>query len=1073
MSGAIAWFARNRVAANLLMAFVLGAGVMTVSRVPQEVFPEFALDLIQVTVPYLGAAPEEVEQGVNVRIEEAVQGIDGIKKVTSTAAEGNGTVMIELEIDADARKVLDDIKTNVDAIETFPQETEKPIIRELTNRRQVVDVAIFGDTDELSLKHLAERVRDEIAALPEITQVEVANARPYEVTIEISEDALRRHGITFDFVANAVRRSSMDLPGGSVKTDGGEILLRTMGQAYTGDEFDRLVLLTRPDGTHLQLGDIARVVDGFADTDQISRFDGKPAMLVKVYRTGRQRALDVAGAVNGYVEGARDRMPAGIALTTWQDQSRVLRDRLDMLLRNGRVGFALVFLSLALFLRLRLAFWVSLGIPVSFLGAIWLMPGLDVSVNLMSLFAFILVLGMVVDDAIVVGENIYTHQQRHDDPLRAAIEGTREVSKPVVFAILTSMAAFAPLLAVPGVIGKIMVTAPLIVISCLTFSLVESLFILPAHLSHRRRRPAKERGLWFRLQRKISGGLHWLIENVYEPALQVGLRWRYLTVAIGVATLLVTLGLVSAGFVRFIFMPDIEADFVIMSLTMPQGTPVEVTSSTVRHIEESSERLRQEIIDDFGNDAFVHTFAAIGAQPMQAAQRSGFGNVEISGSTAHLAEVTIELTPAESRETVSSEWVANRWRDLTGTIPDAVRVNVTASLFTVGDDINIQFTGLDLDALTAAADMLKDRLGDYDGVYEISDTFVEGKRELKLDIKPQAEILGLTLSDLGRQVRQAFYGEEAQRIQRGRDDVRVMVRYPQQQRRSIGNLEAMRIRTPGGAEVPFGQVATVEQGRGYSTIERVDRSRAVSVTASVNRAVATPGSINTDLASTVLPQIAAAIPDVRFSFEGQAAERRDTTGGLVRGFALALIAIFGLLAIPLRSYVQPLIIMAAIPFGLVGAVWGHIIVGLDLTILSMFGVVALAGVVVNDSLVLVDYINRLLETADDVRGAVLEAGRARFRPILLTSLTTFAGLLPMILEKSLQAQFLIPMAVSLAFGVLFATFVILALVPCSYMIVDDVQRLPERLRDWRQRSAADLGEPSEDVIVGRRNPAAG
>ena len=485
MSGAIAWFARNRVAANLLMAFVLGAGVMTVSRVPQEVFPEFALDLIQVTVPYLGAAPEEVEQGVNVRIEEAVQGIDGIKKVTSTAAEGNGTVMIELEIDADARKVLDDIKTNVDAIETFPQETEKPIIRELTNRRQVVDVAIFGDTDELSLKHLAERVRDEIAALPEITQVEVANARPYEVTIEISEDALRRHGITFDFVANAVRRSSMDLPGGSVKTDGGEILLRTMGQAYTGDEFDRLVLLTRPDGTHLQLGDIARVVDGFADTDQISRFDGKPAMLVKVYRTGRQRALDVAGAVNGYVEGARDRMPAGIALTTWQDQSRVLRDRLDMLLRNGRVGFALVFLSLALFLRLRLAFWVSLGIPVSFLGAIWLMPGLDVSVNLMSLFAFILVLGMVVDDAIVVGENIYTHQQRHDDPLRAAIEGTREVSKPVVFAILTSMAAFAPLLAVPGVIGKIMVTAPLIVISCLTFSLVESLDLGGIALAHR------------------------------------------------------------------------------------------------------------------------------------------------------------------------------------------------------------------------------------------------------------------------------------------------------------------------------------------------------------------------------------------------------------------------------------------------------------------------------------------------------------------------------------------------------------------------------------------------------------
>ena len=1073
MNGAIGWFARNRVAANLLMAFVLGAGLMTVSNVPQEVFPEFALDLIQVTVPYLGAAPEEVEQGVNVRIEEAVQGVDGIKKLTSTAAEGIGTVMIELEIDADARKVLDDIKTSVDAIETFPQETEKPIIRELTNRRQVVDVAIFGDTDELSLKHLAERVRDEIAALPEITQVEVANARPYEVTIEVSEDSLRRHGITFDFIANAVRRSSIDLPGGSVKTAGGEILLRTMGQAYTGDQFTRLVLLTRPDGTHLQLGDVATVVDAFADTDQISRFDGKPAMLVKVYRTGQQRALDVSRAVNGYVESARLWVPEGITLTTWQDQSRVLRDRLDMLLRNGRVGFALVFLSLALFLRLRLAFWVSLGIPVSFLGAIWLMPAMDVSVNLMSLFAFILVLGMVVDDAIVVGENIYTHQQRHDDPLRAAIEGAREVSKPVVFAILTSMAAFAPLLGVPGVIGKIMSTAPLIVIACLAFSLVESLFILPAHLSHRRRHTANERGLWFRLQRNITAGLHWFIDSVYEPALQIGLRWRYLTVAVGVATLLVTLGLVNAGFVRFIFMPDIEADFVIVSLTMPQGTPAEVTSLTVRHIEDSSERLRQEIIDEFGVDVFVHTFAAIGAQPMQAAQRSGFGDLEIGGSTTHLAEVTVELTPAESRNAVSSEWVANRWRDLTGTIPDAVRVNVTASLFSAGDDIDVQFTGRDLDTLTAAADMLKDRLEGYDGVYGISDTFLEGKRELKLDIKPQAEVLGLTLSDLGRQVRQAFYGEEAQRIQRGRDDVRVMVRYPERQRRSIGDLEAMRIRTPGGAEVPFAQVATVEPGRGYSTIERVDRSRAVSVTASVNRAVATPGNINADLADTVLPQIAAAIPDVRFSFEGQAAQQRETTGGLVRGFSLALIAIFGLLAIPLRSYVQPLIIMSAIPFGLVGAVWGHIIMGLDLTILSMFGVVALAGVVVNDSLILVDYVNRLLETTENVRSAVLEAGRARFRPILLTSVTTFAGLLPMILEKSLQAQFLIPMAVSLAFGVLFATFVILALVPCSYMIVDDAQQLPERLSNWWNRREADLGEQSADVVVGRRDPAAG
>jgi multidrug efflux pump subunit AcrB len=1028
------------------MVFIVAGGVLTLVNVPQEVFPEFELDLIQITVPYRGAAPDEVEQGVNVRIEEAVQGTDGIKKITSIAAENMGTVLVELEIDADARKVLDEVKTSVDAIETFPAETEKPIIRELTNRQQVIDVAVFGDTDERSLKALAEYIRDELAALPEITQVEIANARPYEVSIEVSEDDLRRYGISFDFVANAVRRSSIDLPGGSVRTAGGEILLRTMGQAYTGQEFADLVLLTRPDGTHLRLGEIANVVDGFAETDQFTRFDGLRAVTVKVYRTGTQQALDVAEAVLGYVEAKQGELPEGIQITTWQDQSKVLRDRLDLLLRNGRVGFALVFITLALFLRLRLAFWVSIGIPICFLGAIWLMPGLGVTVNLMSLFAFILVLGLVVDDAIVVGENIYTQQQKHGDALRGSIEGAHEVSKPVIFAVLTTIAAFAPLLNVPGTIGKIMVTPPLIVMSCLAFSLIESLLILPAHLSHRKERKETERGLWFRLQRRISGGLRWVINSLYQPSVLVALRWRYLTVAVGIATLLVTTGTVQAGFIRFIFMPDIEADFVIASLTLPQGTPADQTSEAVRRIEESSARLRQEIIDEHGFDVVRHTSASIGGQPTRQQMRAGFGDVSVSGSSAHLGEVTLELVQAEDRGDVSSEVLARRWRELTGAIPDAVALTYSATLFDSGEDINVQFTGPDLDRLTAAAEDLKLRLAAYEGVGEISDSFLEGKRELKLAIRPEAEMLGLTLTDLGRQVRQAFYGEEAQRIQRGRDDVRVMVRYPESQRRSLANLEEMRIRTPAGAEVPFAQVAEVVPGRGFSTIERVDRNRAVRVTARVDANVTTPGAINGELADAVLPEMMLSHPGVAYSFEGEAKEQRDTLGGLARGFVLALIAIYGLLAIPLRSYLQPLVIMSAIPFGLVGAIWGHIIMGLDLTILSMFGVVALAGVVVNDSLVLVDFINRGREHGDNLHHAVSVAGSVRFRPIMLTSMTTFAGLLPMILEKSLQAQFLIPMAVSLAFGVLFATFVTLVLVPSGYLIIEDLRALPGRLR---------------------------
>ncbi len=1050
MNRAIEWFAHNKVAANLLMIFILAAGLMTLANVPQEVFPEFELDMISVAVVYLGAAPEEVEQAVNVRIEEAVQGLDGIKKITSVAAEGTGTVLIELEITADRRKVLDEVKTNIDAIETFPAETEKPIIRELTNRQQVVDVAIFGDADEASLKWLGERTREELAALPEITQVELANARPYEISIEVSEDSLRRHGLSFDFLANAVRRSSLDMPGGSVKTSAGEILLRTKGQAYRGEEFEELVLMTRADGTHLTLGEVARVIDGFAETDQTSRFDGRPAILVKVFRTGDQRALEVAGAVNRYVAEASARLPDGLTITTWRDQSQVLRARLDLLLRNGRLGFVLVFISLALFLRLRLAFWVSLGIPISFLGAIWLMAGLDLSINLMSLFAFILVLGMIVDDAIIAGENIYTHQQRHDDALRGAIQGAQEVSKPVVFAVLTTMAAFAPMLNVPGVIGKIMVTAPLIVISCLAFSLVESLFILPAHLAHRQKRKADEqRGVWFRLQRQVSAGLHWVIDHLYAPALELALRWRYVTVAVGIATLLLTSAVVFNGSVRFIFMPDIEADFVIVSVTMPQGTPVEATSEAVRRIEQSSERLRQEVIETFGADVFRHTYAAVGAQPMLAGQQAQFGAVRISGSMAHLGEVTIELIPAEEREGIGSEWLANRWRELSGTIPDAVRVSYSASLFSAGEDINVQFTGLDLGELTAAADEFKARLADYAGVDEIADSFMQGKREIKLAIKPEAEMLGLTLADLGRQVRQAFYGEEAQRIQRGRDDVRVMVRYPETERRSLGDLEGMRIRTPAGAEVPFSQVARVDAGRGFSTIERVDRNRAVRVTATVDKAATTPGVVNAAIETDVLPDILAAHPGVRFSFEGEAAEQRDTMGGLIRGFALAMMVIYGLLAIPLRSYLQPVIVMSAIPFGLVGAIWGHIIMGLDLTILSLFGVVALAGVVVNDSLVLVHFTNRYRLQRDEhhsLDAAVRMAGRVRFRPILLTSVTTFVGLLPMLLERSLQAQFLIPMAVSLGFGVMFATFVTLVLVPCGYLILDDLNRLPGNMR---------------------------
>ena len=1038
MNRAIEWFARNSVAANLLMVFIMVSGLLTVFTMKQEVFPEFSLDLIVIDVSYPGAAPEEIEEGVSVRIEEAIQGLDGIKRITSTASDGMSTVLVDLALGSDPRKVLDDIKSRVDAIDTFPEETEKPVIREMTMRRQVIDVAISGDVGEGTLKYFAEQVRDEIAAIPDVTQVEVANARPYEISIEVSEDALRRYGLTFDDVAQAVRRSSLDLPGGSVRADSGEVLLRTKGQAYRGDDYATLTLWTRPDGSRLRLGEVARVVDGFAETDQVARFDGQPTVLVSVFRTGDQAALDIAAEVKAYVERAQPRMPEGVSLTIWQDQAKVLNDRLSLLLRNGLTGFVLLFLVLALFVQLRLAFWVSLGIPLSFLGAIWLMPTQDLSINLMSLFAFILVLGIVVDDAIVVGENVFTHQERHGQGLKGSIEGAQEIVVPVVFAVLTTVAVFLPLIFVPGVMGKIMRVIPLIVIPCLLFSLLESLLILPAHLAHMgSTQGGTRRGPWGRFQGMIAGGLRSFIERAYRPVLELTLRWRYVTLAIGLATLIITAGMASGGLLRFEFFPAVEADFMTAAVTMPQGTPAEMTSNVVRRLEASAAQVRQEMEDGTGRDLFQHVYAAVGDQPM-ASQTSGPFGLVGGVSASHLGEVTIELAPAEDRD-ITSEDLANRWRELAGPIPEAVELKFSASLFSPGGDIDVQVTGPDLDELRGVAAALKGRLGEYTGVYEIADSFREGKQELKLGITPEAEGLGLTLADLGRQVRQAFYGEEAQRIQRGRDDIRVMVRYPRENRRSLGDLENMRVRTPDGGAVPFTQVALVEPGRGYASIKRVDRQRAVNVTAAVDSEIASAGAVIADLESRILPEILAGHPRVHYSFEGMMAEQQGAMAGLQRGASLALLMVFALLAVPLRSYVQPLIIMSAIPFGLVGAFWGHWVLGMTVSMMSVFGMVALAGVVVNDSLVMVYFINGRRRHNVDLEIAIREAGVVRFRPILLTSLTTFAGLSPLLLERSMQARFLIPMALSLAAGVLFATFITLLLVPTLYLIVEDIK----------------------------------
>jgi multidrug efflux pump subunit AcrB len=1047
VSRLVDWFTRTGVAANLVLLTVAGGGLLTLTHLTREVFPEVTPQLVSVAVRYPGAAPAEIEAAICVRIEERVQDLQGVERITSTAVEGVGTVLLEVAHGHDPRRVLEDVKARVDAIETFPEDAERPVVQEVTRRRQVLSVAIHGAADEGSLKRLARRLQDEILALPGITQVEVAAVRPYEIAIELSEEALLGHGLTFDEVAGAVRRFSLDLPGGAVRTEAGEVILRATGQAHTGPDFEALPLRARADGSRVLVGDVARVVDGFAETDQHARFDGHPAVLVQVFRVGAQSAPDVARAVATYVEEARARMPEGIGLTIWQDDSRVFQSRMDLLLRNGHAGPVLVLLVLALFLRPSVAWRVALGIPVSFLGALWLMPTLGVSLSMLSLFAFLLVLGIVVDNGIVVGESIFTRLRAGHGGPDAASAGAREVMAPVVFAVLTTVAAFAPLLTVAGPLGEVVRAIPIIVISALMFSLVLALLVLPNHLSHLRPDPTHDggrgpRAAWRRLQGGIATGLERFIARTYRPALAWALEWRYATAAASVAVLLVFGGLVLGGFVRFTFFPSVEADNAVALLTMPRGTSAEVTARAVRRMEASALRLREELGREGHADAIRHVLASVGEQPFRSARRpAADARGAVLGS--HLGEVNLELAPSELRGLASPE-IAARWRALTGPIPDAVELTFTASLFDSGEAINVQLTGPDLERLRAAADTLRARLTEYPGVLDITDTFRAGKQELALSTTAEAEALGVTLADLGRQVRQAFFGEEIQRVVRGREDVRVMARYPEARRRSLGDVETMRIRTASGAEVPFDTVARAELTRGFAVIQRTDRRRAVNVTAAVDPAVASANEVNADLRDRVLPALLARFPDVRYTFEGEQRQQREVFAGLERSFALALFLIFALLAIPFRSYVQPLLVMTAIPFGIVGAILGHLALGMDLTVLSLFGIVALAGVVVNNSLILVDFINRFRAAGGDVHEAITRAGAARARPVLLTTLTTFVGLTPLLLERSVQAQFLIPMATSLAFGVLFSAAITLLVLPVSYRILEDLREIVAR-----------------------------
>ena len=1039
MSRLIEWFGHNPVASNLLMWILVIGGLLALPRTHQEEFPTIEVDAVQINVPYLGAAPTEVESGVCIRIEEAIQGTEGIDKISSSASEGFCSVVAELVEGVDKTKLSNDIKSKVDAIDSFPAETEKPVTAEISIAATVLQVALSGDADERTLKLLGQQLRDDLVALPAVSQVDLLFARPYEISIEVSEQALRRHGLTLAAVGRAIEQSSLDIPGGSLKTEGGEILLRTRGQAYVGREFEDIVVLTQADGVNVTLGEIANVVDGFEDSDLRARFDGQPAVALKVSRVGEEDVLAIARQVKDFLLQAQRDLPDGIQLTIWQDESQDLVDRLDALAKNARSGLLLVLLVLTLFLRFRLALWVAAGIPVALLGTVALFPATGISVSTMSVMAFILVLGILVDDAIVVAERVYSYEQDGMGQLAAAMAGAREVSVPVMFGVLTTMATFIPIVNIPGPFGNFFAPLGWTVMLALMFSLIESQLILPSHLAHRKPEAVIGSGgalqdRWLALQGRISDSLQTFATRYYQPAVERAIEWRYATLALGVVVLAITLSLFASGRMTFQFFPAVEGTHLYAALTLPEGTPVEATSRAVARLEQAAENLRAEL--DAGHEEgqpsmINHVFSSMGSF----IPKGSIGGIE--GAQSNLAEIGIELNMPPGYEGEPASAMANRWRELTGGIPDAVELSFTSQAFGAGNAIEFELYGKNFDSLRDVAAELRAALQGYDGVLDISDSFRAGKQEVQLALLPEARNLGITLEDLGRQVRQAFYGYEAQRIQRGKDDIRVMVRFPDSERRSLGDLESMRIRAADGTEVPFSSVARATLGRGYTTIRRVDGQRVVTVVADVNRDITPPEAVINAVIANDLPGILDRHPGVSYSLAGESEERSRSLGSLGTTTLLALLVIYALLAIPLQSYMQPLIIMSVIPFGAVGAIIGHLILGMPLVFFSLLGIVALSGVVVNSSLVLVDYINRQRHTGQSLDWVLSHAGSVRFRPIVLTSITTFVGLAPMMTDNSISTSMFVPMAASLGFGVLMGTVVTLFLVPCLVRVLED------------------------------------
>jgi multidrug efflux pump subunit AcrB len=1020
MGGPVRWFIDNPIAANLLMVFLVVGGFLGIPALDKQFFPEFELNRVSVTMAYPGAGPREVEEQIGVRIEEAIHDLSGIKEIRTTARQGMGTVLVEAEPDYDMQRLTAEIKTRVDAINSFPVDAERPVVTEIAYRHHMAVVSLAGDLGERELKELGEYLRDDLARQPYVSVVELATPRPYEVSVEVSEYTLRRYGLTFADVVLAIQGSSLNLPAGAIKASDGDIQLQTRGQAYDRYDFERIPLLTTREGTQVLLGDVATVVDGFEDVDVRTRFNDKPSHNLHVFVTSNPNTLKTSDVVHKWAAEAQTRLPPGVELSVWRDSSVPFKGRVDTLLKNGIGGLLLVFLVLVLFLRPKLAMWVCVGIGVAFMATLFLLQYTGVSLNMISLFAFLLILGIVVDDAIIVGEAIHARQMAGESGAKGALNGARSVIKPVMYAVISTMIFFAPMLFMPGEMAQAAAAIPVVVILALMFSLVECLLILPPHLAHMRP-PRKSRFASINrlevLRQRCADSMTRFASQVYRPFLAKCLQANLLVGAIFLVALLISLALYAGGWLRTGFFPSINSDYVQAEIELPEGGAYADTLRILRQVESAALTVKAE----YNSDPSLNAFGPV------------IGHIDSSGR-ANDIEVTIESTS----DLVDTKELAARWRELIGDIEPVKSFQLDYTINERGKPIKLVLASNSIQDLRAVSLELRQALESYPGVYDINDTLDSPREEIVLDLKPAAENLGVTLAEVARQVRQAFYGAEAQRIPRTKEDVKVMVRYPEQERLSVESLSEMRVRTPGGDEVPFDTVAEIRYEPGYQTIERLDRKRTLEVSADVALGTSDPRAVVNEIIRNHMPEWREKYPGLSMGLDGELQEESEFMSAMLTYMGLSMLIIYALMAIPFRSYWQPILVLTAVPFGIMGAIFGHLILNWQVSMFSLMGVIACAGVVVNDNLVLIDRINQLRAAGHGVMDALLQAGEDRFRPIILTSLTTFIGLLPIMAETSVQAQFLIPMVTSLAFGVLFATGVTLLLVPCLYLLGEQV-----------------------------------